>query len=235
MPRSFALSVLVTRCQQRSDLENSTHITTAEWNVLISEQYGDLFSVVASSGLRYFESRTTLTTTGAATVSVPTAHYATIRLDWLVNGTTTGERRELEELMSPEEPGWSGRTGSNARAFAISDALVYLYPTPPSGQAYELTYIPQPTTYDVASTGAELLDLVTPDGEAFLIYGVMVKALAKSETDVRLAMAEREAARARLLEWATLRAFTQPRRRIVSDFDGGNGGGGWDPGNWINR
>ena len=71
MPRSFALSVLVARCQQRSDLENSTHITTGEWNVLVSEQYGDLFSVVASSGLRYFESRTTLTTTGAATVSAP--------------------------------------------------------------------------------------------------------------------------------------------------------------------
>jgi hypothetical protein len=234
MPRSFALSVLITRCKQRADLENSTHITDAEWIALISEQYGDLFSVVASSGLRYFESRATLTTTGVATVAVPTAHYATIRLDWLVNGTTTGERRELEELMSPEEPNWAGRTGSNARAFAISNALIYLYPTPPTGQLYELAYVPQPAALDGATDTATLVDLVTPDGEAFLIYGVMVKALAKSESDVRLAMAEREAARARLLEWATLRAFTQPRRRIVSDFDGGNGGG-WDPGDWGNR
>jgi hypothetical protein len=228
MPRSFALSVLITRCKQRADLENSTHITDAEWIALISEQYGDLFSVVASSGLRYFESRTTLTTTGAATVTVPSAHYATVRFDWLVNGTTTGERRELEELMSPEEPDWAGRSGSNARAFAISNDLIYLYPTPPAGQSYELTYIPQPATYDGATSPATLIDLVTPDGEAFLIYGVAVKALAKSESDVRLAMAEREAARQRLLEWATLRAFTQPRRRIVAD----DGGGLFDPADW---
>lgn len=231
MPRRFALSVLVTRCKQRADLENSTHITDAEWNVLISEQYGDLFSVVASSGLRYFESRTTLTTTGIAYVAEPTDHYATVRLDWLVNGTTTGERRELDELMSPEEPDWAGRSGSNARAFALSDDRIYLYPTPPTGQLYELTYVPQPPTYDGDTLGTELLDLVTPDGEAFLIYGVMVKALAKSESDVRLAMAEREAARGRLLEWATLRAFNQPRRRIVSDFDGQP----YDPADWRYR
>lgn len=231
MPRSFALSVLITRCKQRADLENSTHITDGEWSTLISEQYGDLFSVVASSGLRYFESRTTLTTTGVATVTVPTAHYATVRLDWLVNGTTTGERRELEELMSPEEPNWAGVGGSNARAFAVSNDLIYLYPRPPTGQTYELTYVPQPPTFDGATDTSTQIDLVTPDGEAFLIYGVMVKALAKSESDVRLAMAEREAARQRLLEWATLRAFTQPRRRIVSDFDGQP----YDPGDWRYR
>lgn len=232
MPRSFALSVLITRCKQRADLENSTHITDGEWIALISEQYGDLFSVVASSGLRYFESRTTLTTSGAAYVSAPADHYATVRLDWLVTGSTTGERRELEELMSPEEPDWAGRPGANARAFAVSGDRIYLYPTPPTGQGYELTFIPQPATYDGTTNTATLIDLVTPDGEAFLIYGVAVKALAKSESDVRLAMAEREAARQRLLEWATLRAFTQPRRRIVSDFDGG---AGWDPGDWRSR
>ena len=231
MPRSFALSVLITRCKQRADLENSTHITDAEWSALISEQYGDLFSVVASSGLRYFESRTTLTTTGAATVTVPTAHYATVRLDWLVNGTTTGTRRELDELMSPEEPDWAGVGGSCARAYAVSGSTIYLYPTPPTGQTYELTYVPQPTAYDGTTDPATTIDLVTPDGEAFLIYGVMVKALAKSESDVRLAMAEREAARQRLLEWATLRAFTQPRRRIVSDFDGQP----YDPADWRYR
>lgn len=231
MPRSFALSVLITRCKQRADLENSTHITDAEWSALISEQYGDLFSVVASSGLRYFESRTTLTTTGAATVTVPTAHYATVRLDWLVTGVTTGERRELDELMSPEEPDWAGVSGSCARAYAVSGSTIYLYPTPPTGQTYELTYVPQPTAYDGTTDPATTIDLVTPDGEAFLIYGVMVKALAKSESDVRLAMAEREAARQRLLEWATLRAFTQPRRRIVSDFDGQP----YDPADWRYR
>jgi hypothetical protein len=220
MPRRFAMSTLVTRCKQRADRENDDHISASEWKTLISEQYGDLFQVVAESGLRYFEYTSTLTATGAAYVSEPADHLSTVRIDYLADGTTTGTRRPLTEIMAQEQPYVSGQTGSEARYYALVDDRIYLYPTPPTGQSYEIVYIPQAPSL-AAYADADTVDLVTADGELFLIWGVAVKALAKSESDVRLALSERDQARQRLLEWATLRAFNQPRRRFVADVDDG--------------
>lgn len=232
MPRRYEMGDLVTRCQRRADLEGDDHIDSDEWKALISEQYGDLFSVVADSGLRYWEYAEQLTTTGASYVDEPDDHFATVRVDYLADGTTTGRRRTLDELMPQEESAWAGHSSGEARAFALVDDRIYLFPTPPAGQVYEIVYIPQPP--DLATyADDDIVDVVTPDGEAFLVWGVAVKALNKSESDVRLAIAEREAARERLLEWAAQRAFTQPRRLVAGDFDGPNSG--YDPSDWRYR
>ncbi len=226
MPRVFTIDTLVTRCKQRTDQESSEHISPGEWQALLSESYGDLYSVVAGTGLRYFEFSETITTTGAASYDEPSDMLATVSVERV---NADGTKYELTEAMSQEQQYFGGLTG-DARFYALVDDLIYLYPTPPTGQTYVWRYIGQPpdlSTYDTD----DLVDLVTPDGEAFLIWSTAVKALAKSESDVQLAMMEREAARARLTEWAQLRAFTQPRRMQVVDeyYDGGNP---WDPGDW---
>lgn len=213
------MGTLITRCQQRCDLENSSLISTAEWRSLISEQFGDLYSVVAESGLRYFEYETSLTTTGAAYISEPADHLGTVGLDYVYD-TTNDLRRELTEIMAQEQARWSGQTGSEPVAYAFVDDRIYLFPTPATGLTLKLRYIPQPP--DLTTFASDTcVDVVTPDGEAFLTWGVMVKALAKSEADVSLALSEREAARVRLAEWATLREFNKPRRRQI-------GGGPFD-------
>lgn len=229
MPRRFALSTLVTRCQQRCDLENENHIAPAEWKALVSEQYGELYSIVAESGLRYFETIDTISTTGAASYAEPADHLGTVLVARVLD--SAGRRFDLDEIMAQERSGWSGMTG-DAACYALVDDQIYLYPTPPAGQTYEVLYIPQPP--DLSSfLDADVIDVVNPDGEAFLIWGVAVKGRAKSESDVQLAMAEREAARVRLIEWSTLRAFNQPRRRIVRDED--VSGGNYDAADWRFR
>lgn len=215
MPRRYAMSTLVSRCQQRCDMETSGLITTAEWKSLVSEQYGDLYSVVADSGYRYFEYLATLTTTGAAYVAEPTDHLATIAVLYVVDAS--GHRRRLRALSPQERPRWGGRTGT-AWFYEFVDDRIYLYPVPPSGQSYELLYIPQPP--DLTSyADSDIVDVVAPDGESFLIWGVAVKALAKQGSDVQLAMAEREQARTRLTEWAALREFSEPRRPFLDYED----------------
>ncbi len=214
MPRRYAMSTLRTRCQQRCDLENSGHIATAEWNALISEQYGDLFSTVAETGLRYFETESTITTTGAASYDEPADHYGGVGIDRIVD-PVSGRRYQLQEIMAQERARWSGMTG-DASVFALVDDQIYLYPRPPSGQTYKVLYIPQPPDLTSYADG-DIIDIVTPDGEAFLTWGVAVKALAKSESDPSLALAEREAARGRLTEWAQLRGFNSPRRVVTDD------------------
>jgi len=216
MPRRYQLTELVTRCKRRADLENSDHIAAAEWKALVSEGYGELFQTVADAGLQYFEYTSTIATTGAAYYDEPTDHLATISLERIINAA--GSRRIIREIMAQERARWAGRVGSEAIVFALVDDRIYLYPTPPSGQTYELLYIPQApdlTAYD----DTDLVDVVNAEGEAFLIWGVAVKAMSKGESNVQLAIAEREAARQRLHEWAVVRAFNQPRRRVVDDFD----------------
>lgn len=229
MPRRLLMSDAVLRCKRRADKENDDHIGTSEWKALISEQYGDLYSVVAGTGLRYFETTSTITTTGVASYDEPCALLALVGVDRIVD--SSGTRRTLAEIMAGERAYFSGLAG-DATAYALVDDQLVLYPTPPSGQTYEMLYIPQPPDLSDAADDA-CLDVVTPDGEAFLIWGVAAKALAKAEQSVDFAVSEREQARVRLTEWATLRAFNNPRRRVIADdpFDGSF----LDPADWRFR
>jgi hypothetical protein len=221
------LGTLVTRCQQRVDFEGDGHIATSEWKALISEQNGELQLLVAETGMRYFETEATVTATGATSYALPADHLATLGIEFVRDAA--GTRRPLQEVMIQERAAVVGRTGE-AYAYAIIGQNVELYPVPGSG-SYKHIYIPQPPDISGA-IDATSVDVVTPDGEAFLIWGVAVKALSKGEADVRVAMAEREAARERLRTWAQLRSFVQPRRRVLGDafaFDLGSDAGDWWP------
>lgn len=216
MPRRIAMSTLVTRCQQRADKVGDDHLT--EWNSLISEVYAaDVFSVVAGTGLRYFEYVVTLTTTGAAYVSEPDDHLSTIRLDYV---DSSGRHIEVEPINVDEEGKLAGLPASADRAYyyTLVDDRIYLYPTPPTGQTYEMLYIPQsPDLNDYAAD--DLVDVVTPDGEACLYWGVALLARAKASQDVALHMRKHEQHRTRLQEWAAERSLTQMQTRAVDKSD----------------
>lgn len=226
MPRRYQLSELVTRCKRRADKEGDGSISDSEWKALISEMYGELHGEVAGAGLRYFETESTVTATGTTSYAEPTDHLATIGVDLVID--SAGRRRELTELMPTEQAAWSGLTGE-AHRYALVDDQLYFFPNPSSG-TYKWRYIAQ--SPDLSSEAdATLVDVVTPDGEAFLIWGVAVKALSKSEADVSVAMTEREQARGRLRDWAIQRAMTQPRRLVQPEY-GADNAWGYDPSDW---
>jgi len=223
---------LILRCQQRSDKEQDLSISRAEWCQLISESYGELYTIVFECGLEYFEFAQQLTTTGAATLSEVGDHLSTVTLAYLED-VTNKRYRALRELMAQERTRWSltnGQGGSRALAFALVDDQIYLYPTPPAGQIYELRYVPQPPelTEFVSGSTPFQVDVVTPDGLTFLIWATTVKANAKVERDSQLAMAEREAARQRFTESVQLRALNAPRRRILDIEAEDMTTNGWD-------
>lgn len=233
MARRFTMATLRTRIKQRCDKEFDGSISSSEWNSLISEAFGELWGVVAESGLRYWEATQTFTADGSASYDEPTDILALIGVDYLREGTTDGTRRSLDEIMVQERSRWSGLTG-DARVYALVDDQLFLYPAPTSG-TYEWIYVPQAT--DLSSYGdGDVVDVVTPEGERFLIWCTVVKALAKSESDAQLAIGERENAKQALREWAVMRAFNSPRRRIIRDGDGTDYlGGPWDEADWWNR
>jgi hypothetical protein len=215
MPRTFTLGTLVTRCQQRCDAEGQEFISTSEWKGMISTSYAELFSLVAETGLRYFEATESITSTGAESYTEPVAMMSTVGVDYLVN--LQGERRALYELMPQERNRFRGLTGT-AVAYELIDDQLFLHPKPPTGQVYKWHYVPQPTDLS-SSADATSVDVVTPDGEAFVIWAVAVQAKEKEGTDASLAVAERERARERVLQWATLRSLHGARRKVPDDMD----------------
>ena len=141
--------------------------------------------------------------------------------------------RQLQELMAQERNFFAGVVGAGeARAYALVGSNLVLYPTPPSGQTYKHVYVAQPADLSAAVDGTTL-EMATSDGEAFLIWSVTVLALAKEESDTSIAQGEREAARERVWNWAMLRAFNTPRRRIVDSGPGLDGT--YDPADYWGR
>jgi hypothetical protein len=224
MPRRYDLETLRTRCRQRADIENNEHITDAELASLMSETYGELYEIVSGTGLRYFETTHDFTADGSDSYDEPDDHGKSVGVDRV---NADGSRVTLLPLMPGERSRYAGQVG-DACEYAIVDDQIVLYPNPASGD-YEVIYIPQPPDLS-GYADSDLIDVVCIYGEAFLIWGTAVKALSKSESDVRLAMAERDRNAQKLLEWAAERDANEPRRRVIDGDDGSggiSGGGGW--------
>lgn len=226
MPRSYTLTNLIRRAQRRCDMEGDPSIPDDEWAEMISEAYGELYTIVFESGLEYFERALQVTTTGAQTIGEPVDHLSTVQVLYLADASTK-RYVALRELMAQERAMFSGSvfTSSRSQAFSLVDRLIYLYPTPPAGQVYEIRYVPQPPDLIEPAN----VDVVTPDGLSFLIWNVAVMASAKVETDAQLALSRLEAARARFTEGVGLRALNAPRRRIL-DIE--QGSSDWPGGDW---
>lgn len=225
MPRRFTLAALRTACKQQVDLENHGVISDAEWAGYLSRAYGELYTIVFECGLQYFETIGSLTTDGTNILSEMSDHLSTVSLSYVADAAR-GSHIDLRELHAQERSPLSGMTCDRARYFALVDDKIYLYPTPPTGQAYVMRYIPQPP--DLTSyIDADLVDVVTPDGHDFLIWSVAVRACGKTEADPALAMREREQARERFTTSVQLRALNAPRRRIVDTGDDYSERYGW--------
>lgn len=226
MPRKYTLNDLIQRCKRRVDMEGDPAIADDEWAKLVSEAYGELYTIVFESGLEYFETSLRMTATGSQTIGEPIDHLSTVMVLYLIDATQL-RYIALRELMAQERPIISGLTissGNFARAFALVDRLIYLYPTPPAGQVYEIRYVPQPPDFTAPSDVQ--IDVVTPDGLSFLTWNVAVMAQEKTEVDPQVAMSRLEAARDRFTESVQLRALNAPRRRIL-DIETDVGDGEW--------
>ncbi len=231
MARTFTLGELVTLAKQYSDQENSDFISDAEWRGYLSSGYAVLYSVLVESGARYFES-TSLYTMGTDPWLLPGDFLSKIGVDYLQDGTATGRRWALREAMIQERNLYAGVSGSGyASQYAMVGDKIKLNPTPGTGQVYMMTYVPQPPKLTDNDTK---IDVVTPDGEQFLIWYCVFMARDKEDSDVRSALRERENALARLTAWSTMRALNTPRRPMtddMADLDDEHGGYRW-AGRW---
>lgn len=157
-------------------------------------------------------------TGGGETYLLPADCMTVLGVDYEVN-SSTGERRRLRWLMPQHRNIGTGYTGTEAYAFSLERQHIRLHPPGTSGKVYYIVYCPGPPDL-VNENSNYVVDVVTPDGENFLIAAASVKALAKEESDVRGMVAERERARERVRDWARKRMLLEARYQVVEDdFD----------------
>lgn len=221
MPRRVAKADIRSHCLQAVDMEVDASVDqVADHSVvdrMISLQYGALCGVVSGTGLRYFETSVDFTTTGLAYLTEPADHLSTVDTIERITNTTTGRRVRLRQLAPQERARWAGRTG-HARRWEFVDDRINLYPTPPSGDVYTLRYIQQPPDI-MTLADTDTIDVVSPSGDDYMVWGVAVRLLGRARRDASLALGERKRAEDELREWAFLRHFNDSPRTIVDDED----------------
>lgn len=223
MPRRLLTSAVIERAQQRADMVNDDSIARAEWLSYASEVYGEMGSEVTILVSRYFETSTTIPADGSVSYDEPEAHHSTIRI---VEVMDDGTERPLRELEPFEEAAYRGRTGI-AEGWIHLDDQLYLCPAPSSG-SFKWYYAAQPT--DLSSyADADVIDVICPAGEAFLIWGMAALAKAKGGKDPSLALQKQEQARGQLQVWCANHNLTDVRTRGPVDYADDDGRPSW----WV--
>lgn len=213
MPRPVPMSKLLLRMMRRANRVGDDSIAPDEQKALLSEQYGVLYERACEGGGRYFETELAVITTGTGAIAEPADQLSLVDTIELVLDPITGHSARLRRLMPQERSRFSGYTGL-PRYFEMVDSQFKLYPKPPSGTSLTLRYIPQPPDFEDLPD-SQNIDVITPSGLAFLLWGGAIKVLAKSSSDVTLAKIECDKAEAAFMKWTQDRAFNDPPRTYV--------------------
>jgi hypothetical protein len=233
--RQFLLQTLIDRARESIDAENQGAITTTTWQAFLSQMYGKLHAIVAGSGYRYFETAQTVITDGLTPFyALPADHLSSTTV---VRVVTPTDRRRLRRV-SAQQMARMVHTGppfsSEASVWGLVGQTLFLGGgMPPAAQTYEHRYIPQAADLTAANPAATQVDVVTAEGEAFLIYGAAVKGLLKMDKDVRFHRDERDAAEVTLREWANLRALHEGH--LLQTADDPYGENLYDPAEYTDR
>jgi hypothetical protein len=206
------LGVLVTRALRRANKEPDPSVEPFEAKALVSEKYAELHAIVSETGAAYFQTEADIAANGSTGYALPEGHFATLGVDFRID--SVDRRRRLHRLAPQERSDLRGLTGE-ALYYALEGSSILLYPRPPSG-TYKHRYIPQPTDYSFSADSTQI-DVISIYGEKFIVWGAAADLLHKGESNQNRAVAERDAAAAKLLEWAVGRVVEEGQPRHVSE------------------
>ena len=230
MPLQLTMTSILTRTRKRADQVGNAALQNSDLQAIVAEVYNQLYTGIAETGHRYFESSQTYAITNGATLSytMPTDHLGTVRVERQLD--ISGRCMPLREVGAQEQTYWRGLTGPAYR-YAVAGNQLWLLPTPQPSDTYILYYIPQAPDLTL-NLGSDLIDLVVPAGARYLINGAAALAASQVGADTAFLEREREAGWQDVIEWSSLRAFTQAPTNFVEDMPEGwpyiwDGGAGW--------
>lgn len=237
-PGQTTLGNLRLECQQRTDRVYSDNISTQEWNSMISQSYKELWDILAQKfGDDYFVASpyTYTTSQNVNMYPLPSDFKALLGAEVALNPADPNSWITIKQfefiqrnlLNFPNIYTFYGITNIRYR---LNGNNLYIVPLPQSGQTLRIWYVPRPNQL---INDTDTVDAIA-GWEEYIVADVCIKALAKTEEDPSVFMAQKMALLKRVEEAAENRNIGEPQR--VSDsrrvnFAWGDGGfGGWGDG-----
>lgn len=232
-PGKTTLGNIRLECQQRSDLVNSTNITTQEWNTMISKSYKELYDIIIQKfGDDYYfaDPYVFSTVSNQSFYDLPPDFYKLLGVEVNCGGNwATLKQFQFIQRNFYQDPGFYAMYGKTNMRYRIEGNSIYIVPLPSEGQQVRMWFAPRPNQliYDT-----DLVDGVS-GWEEYIVTDCCIKALAKQEQDPSIFLAQKNSLLKRIEEAAENRNIGEPER--ISDSKSVNfdwsGGSGWDSSN----
>jgi hypothetical protein len=196
-------STITTLVRQRANMEASQFVTDAEILGLCNLAYQELYDLMVAIDPTYFatpSSQFTVTSTTTATLSsVASGCYKPLKMEYYSGGSGTG-------YVDVPLIGFHDGNNVFVRSWALMGGTLYFYPTQFAPGTYRLWYVPEATTWGTST--AATVELYN-GWQEYVICDVAAKCMAKEESDPRVMLAGKEAARRRVEEMA-MRTLQEP-------------------------
>lgn len=174
-----------TAAQQRSNMENSGFITTAEWNSNINQSLYELYDLLVQKyGNDYFVATpSSITTDGTNSLyALPSDFYKLLGVDLSLGSTTNSwvnikpfNFADRNRYAFPNSQNFYGNTNLQYR---LNGSNILFSPLPAAGQSIRLWYVPRLTELSSDSDIAEGVD----GWLEYVIVDAAIKALTKEES-----------------------------------------------------
>ncbi len=225
MPRRYSGDDLLLRCKQEKDMVNDTSVDDTMWFTKLTQAVAEQADLVSETGKEYFEKSVTFVSDGTNILLEPPGIHNVICLTYVVDPTSpTSERRDLRELMAHERSKVASWTGDHAAFFSIVDYQIFLFPPPPAGQTYILSYVYQsPEIQGFIGDQPMYVDVYDGWGMAYITNAVAVMISILLNEDPSAYMAQRDRAAQFLQDSAINRlALANTRREVDTHGLGGS-------------
>lgn len=241
-PGQTTVGNLRLECQQRTDRVNSDNITTQEWNSMLSQSYKELYDILIQKfGNDYFIAPPiTYLTTGqvdptyqAQVFPLPNDFYKLARCEVALNPGDPNSWITLRQFNAIQAnlynyPNQYTMYGITNLRYRLWGSNLQIVPITNSGQTLRIWYSPKPNQL---INDTDTLDAIS-GWEEYIVADTCIKALAKTEEDTSVFMAQKSALMKRIEEAAENRNVGEPqtvsdsRRRNFEWSDGNNFVGG---------
>ena len=213
------LSQLRTAAKQRADMENSSFVSTAEWNTYIETGIVHLWDLVVSCDSDHLLTRAPVTLEANADGYVFPASviYHPKGVD-LVEGSDT---YALFPFNFQERNTASSAHGRVPYRYHWTQDKLRIIPTPTAALSLVLWFVPVPVGL---SSDADSMNFYAGWDE-YVVLDAAIRALTKEESDTSVLMAERARLEEKIRSAATNRDHGLPE--TVTDIHALNNGWGW--------
>lgn len=215
-PGQTTIGNLRLECQQRTDRVQSDNISVQEWNSMISQSYKELYDILVQKfGDDYYVASpyTYTTVQNQNLYPLPVDFYKLLLCEIALNPNDPNSYITLAQYEFLQKnlynyPNQYTLYGITNLKYRLNGTNLSIVPIPQGGQTIRIWYAPRPNQL---INDTDTLDAIS-GYEEYIVADCCIKALAKTEDDVSIFMAQKNGLMKRIEEAAENRNIAEPQR-----------------------